>query len=163
MLEFRLNLRSRPNCNKMPRACRLASLCALSPMNRPSTAITRPKLNVYRRRIMCEIRDINSTYFCAGPKCVNAKRKERGARPVFAIGPEPAGLGYIAQTTLPIARGYQSFFQCDLQIQQRHMIAILRVRFTTNTDAGSVWSEDVFNKWMQPLIPFSLGDFWCQF
>src|SRR5260370_42393537 len=40
------------------------------------------------------------------------------------------------------------------------MIAILRVRFTTNTDANSVWSDDVFNKWMQPLIPFSLGDFW---
>jgi hypothetical protein len=40
------------------------------------------------------------------------------------------------------------------------MIAILRVRFTKNTDANSVWSEDVFHKWMQPLIPFSLGDFW---
>ena len=40
------------------------------------------------------------------------------------------------------------------------MIAILRVRFTTNGNANSVWSEDVFEKWMQPLIPFSLGDFW---
>src|SRR5437773_5038798 len=40
------------------------------------------------------------------------------------------------------------------------MIAILRVRFDTNNDANSVWSNDVFEKWMQPLIPFSLGDFW---
>lgn len=40
------------------------------------------------------------------------------------------------------------------------MIAILRVRFDTNNDPGSVWSNDVFDKWMQPLIPFSLGDFW---
>ena len=39
------------------------------------------------------------------------------------------------------------------------MIAILRVRFT-NTSADSIWSEDVFNNWMQPLIPFSLGNFW---
>ena len=40
------------------------------------------------------------------------------------------------------------------------MISIVPVRFMTNTDANSVWSEDVFKKWMQPLIPFSLGDFW---
>ncbi len=40
------------------------------------------------------------------------------------------------------------------------MIAIVPVRFSTNTNAGSVWSEEVFTKWMQPLIPFSLGDFW---
>jgi hypothetical protein len=40
------------------------------------------------------------------------------------------------------------------------MIAILRVRFDSNNDANSVWSNDVFEKWMQPLIPFSLGDFW---
>src|SRR5262249_47439791 len=40
------------------------------------------------------------------------------------------------------------------------MISIIPVRFSTNTDPGSVWSADVFEKWMQPLIPFSLGDFW---
>jgi hypothetical protein len=40
------------------------------------------------------------------------------------------------------------------------MITIVPVRFSTNTDTGSVWSADVFAKWMQPLIPFSLGDFW---
>lgn len=40
------------------------------------------------------------------------------------------------------------------------MIAIVPVRFVTNTDVNSVWSEDVFRKWMQPLLPFSLGDFW---
>ncbi len=40
------------------------------------------------------------------------------------------------------------------------MIAILRVRFETNNDANSVWSNDVVEKWMQPLILFSLGDFW---
>jgi hypothetical protein len=40
------------------------------------------------------------------------------------------------------------------------MIAIIPVRFSTNTVPGSVWSADVFEKWMQPLIPFSLGDFW---
>jgi hypothetical protein len=46
------------------------------------------------------------------------------------------------------------------QLEEPRMIAILRVRFDTNTDANSVWSDDVFKKWMQPLIPFSLGDFW---
>ena len=40
------------------------------------------------------------------------------------------------------------------------MIAILRVRFTSNTDPNSVWSDDTFHRWMQPLIPFSMGDFW---
>jgi hypothetical protein len=40
------------------------------------------------------------------------------------------------------------------------MIAIVPVRFTSNQNVGSVWSDDVFRKWMQPLIPFSLGDFW---
>ena len=40
------------------------------------------------------------------------------------------------------------------------MITILRVRFTTNANAKTVWSTDTLEKWMQPLIPFSLGDFW---
>lgn len=40
------------------------------------------------------------------------------------------------------------------------MIAIVPVRFSTNANAASVWSADTFTKWMQPLIPFSLGDFW---
>ena len=40
------------------------------------------------------------------------------------------------------------------------MIAILRIRFDTNNDLTSVWSDTVFERWMQPLIPFSLGDFW---
>ena len=40
------------------------------------------------------------------------------------------------------------------------MIAILKVCFDTNNDLNSVWADDVFDRWMQPLIPFSLGDFW---
>jgi len=40
------------------------------------------------------------------------------------------------------------------------MISILRVRFDTNNDLNSVWPDDVFDRWMRPLIPFSLGDFW---
>lgn len=40
------------------------------------------------------------------------------------------------------------------------MIAILRVRFDTNTDPNSVWSSEQMENWMRPLIPFSLGDFW---
>ena len=40
------------------------------------------------------------------------------------------------------------------------MIAIVPVRFASNANVASVWSEDIFKRWMQPLIPFSLGDFW---
>ena len=40
------------------------------------------------------------------------------------------------------------------------MISILRVRFDTNADASSVWSDQQMENWMQPLIPFSLGNFW---
>ncbi len=40
------------------------------------------------------------------------------------------------------------------------MISILRVRFVTNTDPTSVWSDQQMQNWMTPLIPFSLGDFW---
>ncbi len=40
------------------------------------------------------------------------------------------------------------------------MIGILRVRFDTNTDPSTVWSDQQMENWMKPLIPFSLGDFW---
>ncbi len=40
------------------------------------------------------------------------------------------------------------------------MISILRVRFDTNADPSSVWSDAQMENWMRPLIPFSLGDFW---
>jgi hypothetical protein len=40
------------------------------------------------------------------------------------------------------------------------MIAILRARFETNTDPNTAWSDQLFDNWMKPLIPFSLGDFW---
>ena len=40
------------------------------------------------------------------------------------------------------------------------MIAVLRVRFDTNNDLGSVWSDDVTTAWMQPLRPWSLGHYW---
>lgn len=40
------------------------------------------------------------------------------------------------------------------------MITILRVRFDTNADPSSVWSNEQMENWMRPLIPYSLGDFW---
>jgi hypothetical protein len=40
------------------------------------------------------------------------------------------------------------------------MITIVRARFDTNNDAGSVWSDELFQNWMQPLRPYSLGNFW---
>ena len=40
------------------------------------------------------------------------------------------------------------------------MISILRVRFDTNADLSSIWSDEQMENWMKPLIPFSLGDFW---
>jgi len=40
------------------------------------------------------------------------------------------------------------------------MITILRVRFDSNTDPFSVWSGPQMENWMNPLIPFSLGNFW---
>jgi hypothetical protein len=40
------------------------------------------------------------------------------------------------------------------------MITILRVRFDTNTDASSVWSDELFDHWMQPLRAYSLANFW---
>lgn len=40
------------------------------------------------------------------------------------------------------------------------MISVLRVRFDTNTNLGSVWSDDVTTAWMQPLRPWSLGHYW---
>ncbi len=40
------------------------------------------------------------------------------------------------------------------------MISIIRVRFDTNADLSSVWSDQQMENWMNPLIPFSLGDFW---
>jgi hypothetical protein len=43
---------------------------------------------------------------------------------------------------------------------ERRVIAILRVRFDSNNDPGTVWSNDILKNWMQPPIPFSLGDFW---
>lgn len=40
------------------------------------------------------------------------------------------------------------------------MISIVRVRFDTNNDPTSVWSDELFDHWMQPLIPYSMGDYW---
>jgi hypothetical protein len=40
------------------------------------------------------------------------------------------------------------------------MISIVRVRFDTTNDATSVWSDELFDNWMRPLIPYSLGDYW---
>ena len=40
------------------------------------------------------------------------------------------------------------------------MISVLRVRFNTNGDLGSVWSDDVTTAWMQRLTPWSLGNYW---
>ena len=40
------------------------------------------------------------------------------------------------------------------------MIAILRVRFTSNSDPASTWSDDIFSNWMHPAIPFSLANYW---
>jgi len=60
-----------------------------------------------------------------------------------------------------------AFLFCNAKDRERtftagkqRMITILRVRFESNTDPTTVWSADTFEKWMQPLIPFSLGDFW---
>ena len=40
------------------------------------------------------------------------------------------------------------------------MIAVLRVRFDSNKDLASVWSDDVTTAWMQLLRPWSLGNYW---
>jgi hypothetical protein len=40
------------------------------------------------------------------------------------------------------------------------MIALLRVRFDTNTNPGSVWPDQHFENWMQPLRQYSLANFW---
>ena len=40
------------------------------------------------------------------------------------------------------------------------MIAVLRVRFDSNQDLASVWSDDVTTAWMQLLRPWSLGNYW---
>lgn len=40
------------------------------------------------------------------------------------------------------------------------MISIVRIRFDTNPNSSSVWSDDQFHHWMQVLRPYSLGNFW---
>ncbi len=42
------------------------------------------------------------------------------------------------------------------------MIAIFRIRFDTNLNTASVWSDTLFDNWMNPAIPFSLGNFWWE-
>lgn len=42
------------------------------------------------------------------------------------------------------------------------MIAVLRVRFTTNTDALSVWPDNIFQNWLDPTIPYSLANYWWE-
>lgn len=40
------------------------------------------------------------------------------------------------------------------------MLAVLRVRFDTNADQSSVWSDAVFNSWLDPSVPYSLAHYW---
>lgn len=42
------------------------------------------------------------------------------------------------------------------------MIAVLRIRFDTNNDSATVWSDELFDNWMHPAIPFSLGNYWWE-
>ena len=42
------------------------------------------------------------------------------------------------------------------------MIAVLRVRFTSNSDPATVWSDATFQNWLNPSIPFSLANFWWE-
>ena len=42
------------------------------------------------------------------------------------------------------------------------MIAIFRIRFDTNSDSTTVWSDDKFNNYMTVGIPYSLANFWWE-
>lgn len=42
------------------------------------------------------------------------------------------------------------------------MIAIFRIRFDTNSDLSTVWSDDLFNNYMHIAIPYSLANFWWE-
>lgn len=42
------------------------------------------------------------------------------------------------------------------------MIAVLRVRFTSNGNPATVWSDATFQNWLNPSIPFSLANFWWE-
>ena len=42
------------------------------------------------------------------------------------------------------------------------MIAVLRIRFDTNNNPATVWSDSLFENWLHPAIPFSLGNFWWE-
>lgn len=39
-------------------------------------------------------------------------------------------------------------------------VAVVRVRFDTNPDPSSVWSDELTENWLQPLRPFSLAHYW---
>jgi hypothetical protein len=40
------------------------------------------------------------------------------------------------------------------------VIAAFRVRFTTNTDPSTVWSDAQFHRWLDPSVPYSLANYW---
>jgi len=42
------------------------------------------------------------------------------------------------------------------------MIAVFRIRFDTNNNPATVWSDALFDNWMHPAIPFSLGNYWWE-
>ena len=42
------------------------------------------------------------------------------------------------------------------------MIAIFRIRFDTNTDMNTVWSDTLFNNFMHIAIPYSMANFWFE-
>ena len=42
------------------------------------------------------------------------------------------------------------------------MIAIFRIRFDTNTDMNTVWSDTLFNNFMHTAIPYSMANFWFE-
>jgi len=42
------------------------------------------------------------------------------------------------------------------------MIAIFRIRFDTNLDSTTIWSDSLFENYMHPAIPYSLANFWSE-
>lgn len=42
------------------------------------------------------------------------------------------------------------------------MIAVVRVRFDTNTNPASVWDDATLHNWLNPAIPYSLAHYWAQ-
>lgn len=44
--------------------------------------------------------------------------------------------------------------------RQLMIVGVLRVRFDTNSDPSSVWSDDLTMNWLQPLRQWSLANYW---